>query len=290
MSNCVTARPKGITGTGLKVFAAVCMLCDHIHSFFGYTGWIPEWFSMVGRLAAPIFLFCLVEGFCHTHDRRRYFLKILGIAVPMGLLLFFMRYAGFLVRPDGFYPQNSMMSTFVLLLGFFQALSMLGSRNPKRMLAGGALLLFLLSWPFLASWCTVRFPASATILGVLGYTVLPMVNLTGDLGLPLLITGIALYLTRKHRVVQAITLALCYFGWYFVLIYLQVRGLPGFSFVQMFTTYYEWIGGVLAAPLLLWYNGERGAGYGKFFYLFYPAHIYGLYALSWLLMPVLRLN
>ena len=74
-----------------------------------------------------------------------------------------------------------------------------------------------------------------------------MVNLTGDLGLPLLITGIALYLTRKHRVVQAITLALCYFGWYFVLIYLQVRGLPGFSFVQMFTTYYEWIGGVLAA-------------------------------------------
>lgn len=290
MNNCVTTRPKGITGTGLKVFATVCMLCDHIHYFFGYTGRIPEWFSVAGRLAAPIFLFCLVEGFCHTRDRRRYFLRILSIAVPMGLLLFFMRYAGFLVRPDGFYLQNSMMSTFVLLLGFFQALSLLESRRPKRMLAGGALLLFLLGWPFLASWCTVHIPASATVIGILGYTVLPMVNITGDLGLPILMVGIVLYLTRKHRAVQAAVLALCYFVCYFVLLYLQVRGLPGFSFVQMFTTYYEWMGGVLAAPLLLWYNGRRGAGYGRFFYVFYPTHIYGLYALSWLLMPALGLR
>ena len=39
--------------------------------------------------------------------------------------------------------------------------------------------------------------------------------------------------------------------------------------------------GILAAPLMLWYNGRRGGGHKLLFYAFYPAHIYVLYALSW---------
>ena len=35
------------------------------------------------------------------------------------------------------------------------------------------------------------------------------------------------------------------------------------------------------APLMLWYNGQRGGGHKLLFYAFYPAHIYILYALSW---------
>ena len=41
--------PKGgITETGLKWIALVTMVLDHIHYFFGFTGVIPEWFSMAG--------------------------------------------------------------------------------------------------------------------------------------------------------------------------------------------------------------------------------------------------
>ena len=29
------------------------------------------------------------------------------------------------------------------------------------------------------------------------------------------------------------------------------------------------------------YNGRRGSGHKKLFYLFYPAHVYLLYAASW---------
>ena len=78
------------------------MVMDHIHYFFGFTGQIPEWFSMVGRLGAPLFLFCLVEGFTHTHNRKRYFAKVYIISVIMSALLFFMAYGGVFVRPDGF--------------------------------------------------------------------------------------------------------------------------------------------------------------------------------------------
>ena len=81
-------------------------------------------------------------------------------------------------------------------------------------------------------------------------------------------------------------IALCAveFGWHFLLVYAQVRTWPGFALSQMFTVYCDWMGGFLAAPLLLCYNGQRGRGYRHFFYAFYPAHIYLLYALSWLLL------
>ena len=45
-------KTGGITETGLKWIALITMVLDHIHYFFGFTGWIPEWFSMAGRLAA----------------------------------------------------------------------------------------------------------------------------------------------------------------------------------------------------------------------------------------------
>ena len=53
-----------------------------------FTGVVPEWFSMLARLSAPLFLFCTVEGFAHTHDRRRYFLRIWAIGTAMGTVEF----------------------------------------------------------------------------------------------------------------------------------------------------------------------------------------------------------
>ena len=94
---------RGITETGLKWIALVTMVLDHIHYFFGFTGVIPEWFSMAGRISAPLFMFCLVEGFTHTHNRKKYFLKVYAISTGMSLLYYLMAYGGLLVRPDGFF-------------------------------------------------------------------------------------------------------------------------------------------------------------------------------------------
>lgn len=277
-------RGLGISQTGLKTIALVSMLMDHIAYIFGYTGRIPWWFGVAGRLAAPLFLFCLVEGFTHTRNRKKYFGKILAIAAPMGLLLFFMRFAGILVRPDGFYPQNAMLSSFLLLILCFQAFDWIGTGKFKKMLAGLAVLVGLFLWPFVLGIVSMAGPVSANIAGMLGYTVLPVLNISGDVTLPVLLAGIVLYVTRKSRRMQVAALVLVEFLWHFVLVYLTMRTQPGFELSQMFTIYYEWMGAVFAAPLLLCYNEKRGAGYGRFFYAFYPAHIYILYGLSWVLM------
>ncbi len=110
-------RSKGITNFQLKYIAMFAMVLDHIHYMFEYTGKVPAWFSVVGRLAAPIFLFCLIEGFEKTRNQKKYFKTIYLISIVMGAIRFgFYNVLHFAVRSDGFYPQNAMLSSFVPLL------------------------------------------------------------------------------------------------------------------------------------------------------------------------------
>lgn len=281
---CTTPKHTGLTETGLKWIALGTMVLDHIHYFFGFTGVIPEWFSMVGRLGAPLFLFCLVEGFTHTHSRKRYFAKVYLISAAMSGLLFFMAYGGILVRPDGFYPTNGMMTTFVILMVIWQGLDWLGE---EKLLRGLAAVILPLAWPFLASWIAIQFPSLTNPLGFICYSFLPMWGITGDSSLPVLVMGLVLYLFRKRRGLQVGAYCVYYILYGVVFMGLMASRLPDFTWVQLFTRYYE-IYGILAAPLMLWYNGERGGGHKLLFYAFYPAHVYILYGLSWGLYLVLN--
>ena len=281
---CTTPKHTGLTETGLKWIALGTMVLDHIHYFFGFTGVIPEWFSMVGRLGAPLFLFCLVEGFTHTHSRKRYFAKVYLISAAMSGLLFFMAYGGILVRPDGFYPTNGMMTTFVILMVIWQGLDWLGE---EKLFRGLAAVILPLAWPFLASWIAIQFPSLTNPLGFICYSFLPMWGITGDSSLPVLVMGLVLYLFRKRRGLQVGAYCVYYILYGVVFMGLMASRLPDFTWVQLFTRYYE-IYGILAAPLMLWYNGERGGGHKLLFYAFYPAHVYILYGLSWGLYLVLN--
>lgn len=277
-------KPAGMTETGLKWIALIAMVLDHVHYFFGFTGWIPEWFSMVGRIGAPLFLFCLVEGFTHTHSRKRYFARVYVLSTGMSALLFLMAFGGVLVRPDGFYPLNGMMTTFVILMIMWQGVDWLEQRKLFR---GLAAVILPLAWPFLATGLSVMFPALMNPLGFLCYSFVPMWGITGDSSWPVLVMGMVLYLFRKHRKIQVAAFCVYYILYGVVYMGLMASRLPGFSWGQLFTEYYE-IYGILAAPLMLWYNGKRGGGHKMLFYVFYPAHVYILYALSWGLYLVLN--
>lgn len=262
--------------------ALILMVLDHIHYFFAYTERVPEWFSMAGRLAAPLFLFCLVEGFSHTHDRRRYFMKVYAIHLLMSGLLLLMLCGLLPIRPDGFYPMNGMMTSFSILMVVFQGMDWLGER---RWGPGLAAVILPLAWPVLASMLMGMAPALQMPLSVLGYTFLPMWNSNPDAGIGTILMGILLYSFRKNRRVQAGVFAgftLLFDFLYPLLVFSQSTE---FHWTMMFTMAYEWYG-VFAVLLMLRYNGRKGGGPRGFFYLFYPAHVYCLYAASWLLLSV----
>lgn len=272
-----TYLQNGLSGTALKMIALILMVLDHIHYFFGFTGVIPEWFSMLGRLAAPLFMFCMVEGFTHTHSRKKYFLKVYLISILMNGLLFFMQFAKILNRPDGFIPMNGMMTAFTLLMVMYQGIDWLCQ---KRWIFGFAALVLPVIWPICGGMLSNMFPQLATPLGLIAYTVLPIWNSNPDSTIITMILGILLYVFRKNRKLQVCAFSGFTFLYYFVYLGRILSGQPDFAWVQMFTQYYEWYG-AFAGLLMLCYNGKRGSGHQKFFYVFYPAHIYLLYALSW---------
>lgn len=276
------AQKNGLSGTALKTIALVLMLLDHIHYFFAFTGAVPTLFSMLGRLSAPLFLFCTVEGFAHTRDRKRYFLRIWAIGAGMAAVQFFMMYGGMLRRGDGFYPQNGIFQSLSLLCVLWQGMDWLRAR---RFLPGAAAIFGVLLWPFVVAGLLMAFPqisqhpAASSAAAFLITSPLPMWSGITDGGWSFLLGGVLLYLLRSRRTLQVAVWALNSFLWEFVWVWWMLRSQPGFAPVQMLTTYYEWFG-IGAAVLMLLYNGQRGSGHKQLFYWFYPTHVYLLYGLS----------
>lgn len=264
-----------LSGFQLKYIALITMVFDHIHYFFDYTGKIPIWFTMIGRLAAPLFLFAVIEGFIHTRNRKKYFLKIYALAILMGLIQFeFYYFLHPLVRPDGFFPRNMMLSSFAILLVALQGIAWI---QEKKYLKGIPTLLF----PILLPWLMMPFylssqdkPIFMFFLNLLNFTVLPVHTLISDGGTWLLLTGIAMYLCHKNLKKEVLAFVSVSLVWVLMAIVLSRP-----SFHDLMFKYFEWME-IFAAPLMLCYNGQRGKGSKYLFYVFYPTHIYLLYALS----------
>ena len=56
MNQTTITKQRGLSDFALKYFAMVCMILDHIHYFFSFTGKIPLFVAWFGRRAAPLFL------------------------------------------------------------------------------------------------------------------------------------------------------------------------------------------------------------------------------------------
>lgn len=264
-----------LSGFQLKYIALIAMVFDHIHYFFDYTGKIPIWFTMIGRLAAPLFLFTVIEGFIHTRNRKKYFLKIYVLAILMGLIQFgFYNFLHPLVRPDGFFPKNMMLSSFAILLVALQGIAWI---QEKKYLKGIPTLLFplMLPWLMLLLYLSGQDkPIFTLFINLLNYTVLPTHTSISDGGTWLLLTGIAMYLCHKNLKKEVLAFVTVSLVWVLMGIVLSRP-----SFQDLMFRYIEWME-IFAAPLMLCYNGQRGKGSKYLFYVFYPTHIYLLYALS----------
>ena len=100
----------GLNGNQLKLIAVISMLCDHAAIRLLAYGLIPVLYAVgedvlaerwnqvfwilrsVGRMAFPIYVFLLTEGFCHTRNRSRYALRLGVFAliseIPFDLLVY----------------------------------------------------------------------------------------------------------------------------------------------------------------------------------------------------------
>jgi len=87
---------RWLSGSGLKLLAMALMIIDHTAGFYlrAFPAFVEPMFTLghhgiswyficrcIGRIGFPIFAFLIVEGFLHTHDRKKYGLNLLIFAL-----------------------------------------------------------------------------------------------------------------------------------------------------------------------------------------------------------------
>lgn len=117
----------------LKLIAILSMFIDHIGGAF-----FPEvgWFRWVGRLAFPIFCYCMTVGLLYTRDIKKYLFRLGLFAVisqPFYILAF---------HPHDFFAQFTNWNIFCTL--FLSLLAMYGLKERKWWLF--ALAFFAVCW------------------------------------------------------------------------------------------------------------------------------------------------
>lgn len=134
------SRKKGLSGSTLKMIAIITMLIDHTGAAIlarllmqnGMGDLNPEdltatmqWLTdnavlyytytvmrMIGRVAFPIFCFLLVQGFEHTHDKKKYALR-LGLFALISEIPFDLAFSSKVLE---FNYQNVFFTLFIGLL------------------------------------------------------------------------------------------------------------------------------------------------------------------------------
>ena len=236
----------------LKIIAAVTMFIDHAGLLL-----FPEWDFMriIGRLAFPIYAFCIAEGFRHTKNRKLYFLRVflLGLVCQivytvvdrqlyLGILIVFSLSILLMACADSFKKSlrgevSEINRTVTKLLRRENVFS----PASDKILSGGILLTFTAALLLLCMTIDVDYG----FFGIL----LPVFT--------------SVFEDRPRRLVMFTA----------TLLALSIDLTAG-GFIHQF-----WC--LLAVPLLAVYNGKPGKYRMKyFFYIFYPAHLVFLYALD----------
>lgn len=229
-------RYKILSGSVLKVIACISMLSDHLAKCWFYRfSWanevlfsvagrdmsILQLMQMFGRFAFPIFVFLLVEGFEKTHNRRRYFVSLLLLAL-LSEIPFNLMNGGTLL----FEKQNVM---FTLLLGYLAMWSLEYFKGKPIISLALLLVMFLISRYMQADYRTAGFIFIILMYGLRKQRIIQVVACPVLLQMKLMVF-LSLMLTclynGKRGFIKTPFLKYCFYAFYpvhMLVIYLLAR-------------------------------------------------------------------
>lgn len=272
-------KKMGLTSYEIKRIALCTMTLDHFAAYGSELPMINSYSNIlriIGRIAAPLFLFILTESVHHTHNKVHYVLRLYFAAVGVGLFTTVTNYL-FGSSIGRFSGSNILFTYFYTALYIIlaeQFMRAVRSKNASHMLA----FFFAMLSTILPHYISLYF------LGVVSTDFAwDLVNsfvvgpLQVEYSILFVIMGVLMYFAPNKYLKAAILACFslgCYYGENFDEILLLINPNPYYADPQC------WM--ILAAPIILLYNGEKGKSHKWFFYAYYPIHRYLIAVLEFL--------
>jgi branched-subunit amino acid transport protein len=230
------------TSFTLKCIAITAMLIDHAAYILLPPGMPMLALRLIGRISFPLFCFLIVEGYFHTHNLRRYFMRLFLFAliseIPFDLAL---NHSLFDVKKQNVF--------FTLLLGL--AMITLIDRACRAFIKKAEAVSPV-------NKTRIRFAAYAACIAIVSAALTAAVLFKVDYQMVGVLTILVFYLFRSHSLLAVLSMA-------------AVNIVLG-GFVQAFAAF-------SGVPILL-YNGKKGRSLRWLFYFFYPVHLMVLYLMK----------
>ena len=165
-------RIQIFSGAQLKYIAFISMLIDHVNNALitpmldgsGFLLYLSNIFSILGRIAFPIFVFFIVEGFFKTKSRKKYLITLIvfGIISEVPFDMF--------TSKTFFNPYwNNMMFTLALSLVTIWVVDILKDRIKNRPLWYFVSIIIVAVFAFLAMQLSLDYDYHAVIVAYLFY-------------------------------------------------------------------------------------------------------------------------
>jgi len=284
-----------MTVFSLKILALICMLIDHIGA---YLPDMPVQLRWIGRIAAPLFVFCLCEGVDHTSDERKYLLRLYAGSILMAVI---QMTTG--VRANIFRTLFAIAFNCVMIKNIRKGRSQY-IRYYALYLAWQLITVILFGWLYAvnnqAEIIRRLYPAIAGSIAFCEY------------GVPFVIFGIMIYLLKdnKKKLIYGYIIYVALFAllsltkltktltepliaasaspetlrYHINIAFFTVANSfrPGVAGGDGLHTQYQWMMIISLIPILM-YNGKKGRSMKWFFYAFYVLHLLGLWYLGTIL-------
>lgn len=239
----------------LKIIALILMVIDHIGLYFEGT---PYWLRLIGRGSFPIFLFCMVWGYHYTKDRKKFLLRLYFMSIFMTCFIYMID--KYMVTQNG-YGNHNIFVTMLLVGVLISTIEEFckDRKNGTIMLGaifGVQLLYYILPYVF---------PFLSSLSGDILTGIIPNLALN-EYGFAFVILGVIMYFLKDRKDLLCVTYILFCFGQFSS--ELLNYGMLSQSFM------------IIALPIILRYNNEKGHSMKYFFYFFYPAHAFVLFYIA----------
>lgn len=270
-----TKRKFQFNAFQIKIIALITMTLDHFSKYQTFT--VNKTFNdvlgIVGRIAAPLFLFMVVEGLRHTRSKPKYIFRLYIAGVVIGITNRIVEK----ISGTGTLFDNTLPMLFYTALFAFCIENIIKNRSKIKSVC--------------IAVCGLIVPFFFYIINVIlqenGYSsiwriisILFPSPLSVSYSIVFVIMGVAWYFI-KNKIINCVILGLLSVACKLVpaTVFFAVPTVwlsPVFiSTFGLFVNDQWWM--FLAIPFILLYNGEKGHSLKYLFYIYYPLHVYVLF-------------